>query len=105
MSASNVSIETKVPSQIRVDAVTSGNAGAAGDHIGADATLLADRSTIDRFLTALDAGGQFTFQTFADTGKGRPDLARIFHGSPSDHIETLTTLGKQGAGIFVTVNE
>lgn len=60
-----------------------------------------------RFLDLLDPVGTFTFQTFADkkssSGGGR--LNCVLHGSFDDHTEHLADLNRQGAGIFVMVNE
>lgn len=54
----------------------------------------------ERFLSFFD--GQLTFQTFDDKGQRR-DLAKQFHGR--QHGQELTALNRQGAGIFLTVNE
>jgi len=54
----------------------------------------------ERFLSFFD--GQLTFQTFDDKGKRR-DLAQQFHGK--HHGQELMTLNRQGAGVFLTVNE
>lgn len=59
-----------------------------------------------RFLTALDDGGKFTFQTFDDNAaRGNKRLAQIRHGSLNRHWPELVQLNNRGAGIFVTVNE
>jgi len=57
-----------------------------------------------RFLDILDKDGMFTFQTFAD-GEYNPNLIRVFHGTLSQHAKSLAILNRQGAGIFVMVNE
>lgn len=57
-----------------------------------------------RMLNMLDAGGEFTFQTFADADKSK-NLVHICHGSLEAHFDTLARLNGQGAGIFVTVNQ
>jgi hypothetical protein len=58
-----------------------------------------------RFLTALDAGGKFTFQTFDDNAaRGNKRLVQIRHGSLKRHWPELVQLNNRGAGIFVTVN-
>lgn len=69
-------------------------------------TLIPDLGMAEAFLNALDPGGRFTFQTF-DDDKERKDrsLAKIFHGSLSEHAEELATLQQRGAGVFVMVNE
>lgn len=62
------------------------------------------------FLDAL--GGirsDFTFQTFADRGKGDPPVrgdyrAQIITGTFEQHYKTLARLNNQRAGVFVTVN-
>jgi hypothetical protein len=58
------------------------------------------------FLALIDPfDSQFTFQTFDDRkGSKRPELARVFHGKLSEHIDELTRLNDQGAGVFVTIN-
>ncbi len=58
------------------------------------------------FLDALDPAATFTFQTFGDD-KDRKErsLARIFHGVLDQHLETLTRLQQQGAGVFIMVNQ
>lgn len=59
-----------------------------------------------RFLRTLDPKAKrFTFQTFDDSKKKRPGLARVLHGSLDQHHETLARLSAKGAGIFVTINE
>ena len=59
-----------------------------------------------RFLTALDRGDSFTFQTFDDNEQRKSRLlARTLHGRLSDLASQLETLNRQGAGVFVTVNE
>ena len=57
-----------------------------------------------RMLDMLDAGGEFTFQTFADADKNK-NLVHIYHGSLEAHFDTLARLNGQGAGVFVTVNQ
>ena len=58
-------------------------------------------------MTALDSkASSFTFQTFNDNvDVKRLDLARVFHGSLDQHAGSLIKLQRQGAGVFVTVNE
>ncbi len=71
-----------------------------------------------RFLDLLDRRGVFTLQTFADreelkrtfTGHdGKPrlfdPLAKVFHGKLDQHAPALIALNKQGAGVFVMINE
>lgn len=68
--------------------------------------LTPDLLQANAFLQMLDPEGVFTFQTFDDnsTQKSR-GLSRVFHGSLSTHATALQTLQKQGAGVFVMVNE
>jgi putative DNA primase/helicase len=73
-----------------------------------------DRATIERFLSALERGGQFTFQSFDDskerkkerakTKEGDP-LACVRHGSLDQWWDRLCRLNVEGAGIYVTVNK
>lgn len=66
-----------------------------------------DPSQAARFLQTLDpAAKSWTFQTFDDNKeRGSKQLAHVFHGSFDQHAATLEQLNRQGAGIFVTVNE
>ena len=72
--------------------------------------LQPDLSQAERFLTLLDETAEsFTFQTFTDTpsGTAKPDpdpLAKIKHGTLSQHASWLTSMNCKGAGIFVAVN-
>lgn len=68
--------------------------------------LIPNLSMAQAFLNALDPKGCFTFQIF-DDDKERKDrsLAKIFHGSLSEHAEKLAVLQQRGAGAFVMVNE
>ena len=65
-----------------------------------------------RHLTALDPNpeARWTFQTFPDNKDGRSEdeckkLTRVLHGTLDKHAVILTWLNKNGAGVFVTVNE
>lgn len=58
-----------------------------------------------KMLEMLDAGGQFTFQTFADRKDSKNNLGRIFHGTLNSCGTNLLDLNKQGAGVFVTINK
>lgn len=49
-------------------------------------------------------GNRHTFQTFDDSGQGRPGLTRILHGTLAQHADTLAGLNARGAGVFVMVN-
>lgn len=54
----------------------------------------------------LDSQGIFTFQTFDDDNERKSGgLARVFHGTLAEYIDTLTRLQQQGAGVFVMVNK
>jgi RepB DNA-primase N-terminal domain len=67
---------------------------------------LPDRATAERFLTALDPGGKFTFQTFDDNADRKErELARHPYGTLAEHWNMLCRFNARGAGIFVTVNE
>lgn len=57
------------------------------------------------FLNALDDNDALTFQTFDESEKKRVNLNRIVHGSLNQHAEILSKLNKDGAGVFVMVNE
>lgn len=67
-------------------------------------TTAPDQSEAIRMLDMLHAGGEFTFQTFADADKNK-NLVHIYHGSLEAHFDTLARLNGQGAGVFVTVNQ
>ena len=68
--------------------------------------LTSDLQAAQAFLDALDHAGVFTFQTFDDKkGRGDRSLARIFHGTLSEHAAALTDLQQRGAGVFVMINE
>lgn len=55
------------------------------------------------FLNLLGHDEEFTFQTFDDRKENR-SLARVFHGTFQQYAETLISLNKKGAGIYVMVN-
>jgi hypothetical protein len=58
------------------------------------------------FLTLLDPRGIFTFQTFDDDKKRKTGgLARVFHGTLAQRAPMLVKMQKNGAGVFVMVNE
>lgn len=67
-------------------------------------TLAPSMKEAERMLDMLDAGGEFTFQTFADADKNK-NLVHIYHGSLEANFDTLARLNGQGAGVFVTVNQ
>lgn len=46
-----------------------------------------------------------TFQTFDDSPAKATHLARVFHGTLTEHAAALAKLNAQGAGIFVNLNE
>lgn len=55
-----------------------------------------------QFLLRL--GQIHTFQTFDDSKKC-PAFSQVFHGTLSEHQAALVALNKQGAGVFVMVNQ
>lgn len=59
-----------------------------------------------KFLDFLDPGGSFTFQLFDDDHSKRDRrLAVMLHGTLKDHWNEICRLQKQGAGVYVTVNQ
>jgi hypothetical protein len=66
-----------------------------------------NREDAQRFLLALDdQTEQFTFQVFDDhENRNDKTLARILHGTLTQHYATLVDYSRRGAGIFVVVNE
>ena len=65
-----------------------------------------DLMMAQNFLDAIDDSGKFCFQTFDDDkDQGRKHLVRQFHGSLAEYGQELIALQKQGAGVFITVNE
>jgi len=73
-----------------------------------EAELQPDRSQAMKYLTLLDEDVEnFTFQTFDDRKgkKKRTNLTRVLNSSLENCMKQLTDLNKQGAGVFVTVNE
>jgi hypothetical protein len=64
-----------------------------------------DYEQAKRFLTLLGGGAFFSFQSIDDdAGRGDRGLARVLHGTLSQHWRELCRLNARGAGIFVTVN-
>ena len=64
------------------------------------------REEAERFLGILDDRTQeFTFQTFDDNAE-RKDLrlARVWHGTLSEHYAELVDYSRRGAGVFVCIN-
>jgi P4 family phage/plasmid primase-like protien len=57
-----------------------------------------------KFLNVLNLGGNFTFQTFTDK-KDCPVYPKMLHGRLEDHAEELKRLNRDGAGVFVAINE
>jgi predicted P-loop ATPase len=47
----------------------------------------------------------FVFQTFDDSNTKDKSLTKQFYGTLDEHWDSLVALNKQGAGIFVTVNQ
>ena len=65
-----------------------------------------NRSETEKFLKALDPKAEaFTFQTFDESKKKSRKLTCVLHGSLAQHWDTLCRLNKDGAGIYITVNE
>ena len=64
-------------------------------------SLIPDLVVAEAFLNALDPKGRFTFQTLDDK-KERKDrsLAKVFHGTLSEHAEKLAALQQRGAAIL-----
>ncbi len=64
-------------------------------------------SDAQAFLTALDPKAKrWTFQTFDDNAERKASaLARVLHGTLVEHAEALQEFNRQGAGVFVTINE
>jgi hypothetical protein len=58
----------------------------------------------DRFLSTFGTD-LFTFQTFDDSEQKRNHLARILHGTREMNHAALVDLNRNGAGVFVTINE
>lgn len=70
-------------------------------------TIKPDHSEAQRHLALLDPNAlSFTFQTF-DDDQDRTDssLAQIIHGPLDQHWQTLVTLNRRGAGVYITINE
>lgn len=57
-----------------------------------------------RFLNTVAPGESLTFQTFDDTKRKRPELARQMHGTIESCGAGLKALNERGAGIFVMIN-
>lgn len=57
-----------------------------------------------QFLSILAEDEEFTFQTFDDSKRKDPKLARVLHGDFDACLQELIKLNRQGAGIFVTIN-
>jgi hypothetical protein len=84
------------------------------DEAQGNLSFIFDHVSVERFLSVLDPGGKFTFQTFDDNVRRRkeraktkkPDpFARKLHGSIQQCGGELCWLNTQGAGIFVCINE
>jgi putative DNA primase/helicase len=80
--------------------------------------LTTDLPEAERFLMLLDEVAEaFTFQTFADSPEAKAEdkererkgqrkkYADVFHGPLSRHAAALEKLNRNGAGVFVTVNQ
>jgi P4 family phage/plasmid primase-like protien len=57
-----------------------------------------------RFLSELESGGRFTFQTFADS-RDKSISPKLLHGTLEEHVEELKRINLVGGGVFVTINE
>ena len=70
-------------------------------------TFEPDLEGAHRFLELLGPGEVFTFQTFPDKKDASSGFkpTRVLHGTLDEHAETLMSLNRKGAGIFVMVNE
>lgn len=65
-----------------------------------------DLTEAQRFVMLLDENAdKYTFQTFDDSEAKRPHLARVLHGTLAEHAATVSQLNREGAGVFVTINE
>jgi len=64
-------------------------------------------SQSEGFLSLLDPNATvFTFQTFDDDkARKSPRLIKLLHGPLESQLDELLALNRQGAGVFVTVNE
>lgn len=61
---------------------------------------------IESFMTILCGDTNPTLQTFCDSKNGfKKNLNRIFHDMTEDNVSELVALNKEGAGIFVMVNQ
>lgn len=69
------------------------------------AKIVFDLEEAKRFLSIIEPDSDaFTFQTFDDTERKDPKLARVLHGTLEQHAAELKRLSAQGAGAFVTIN-
>lgn len=68
-------------------------------------TTVPDQKEAIRMLDMLDAGGEFTFQTFDDCKPPRANTAHIYNGSLEQHFNALHRHNQNGCGVFVTVNQ
>ena len=59
-------------------------------------------TTYEKFLSAF--GDKHSFQTFCDKGRNKK-LIKQLHGTIDEHIDELSKLNQQGAGVYFTVNE
>jgi hypothetical protein len=67
---------------------------------------MTNRSETEKFLKALDPkAAAFTFQTFDESKAKSRKLTHVLHGTLEQHWDTLARLNKEGAGIYITVNE
>jgi putative DNA primase/helicase len=68
-------------------------------------TIELDRDQVRQHLNALGIEVAH-FQTFDDNAQRRdPCLARVLYGRFEDYADELEALNRQGAGVFVTINQ
>lgn len=63
-----------------------------------------DVDEAQRFFAAVAPDELLTFQTFDDTARKNPALAKVMHGSLEDCSDALSELNARGSGVFCTVN-
>ncbi len=59
-----------------------------------------------RFIDSIAPGELVTYQTFDDNSKRKKtQLIRVLHGSLEQHAAVLDTVNRDGAGVFIMVNQ
>jgi len=68
---------------------------------------MSDRAEAERYLQRLDpSASSWTFQTFVDEkGKKNPSVTGVLIGSLVNHWNELDRRNRNGAGVFITVNQ